>query len=114
MLLSSLVMGLALVCFSLSHWWYLSLILIVFVGLGQTGQMALGNTLVQSYTDADYRGRVMSFLMMGFGLASLGTFFGGMLAEAVGVQWAIGGLATALVLVALVALLFTSQLRKLD
>ena len=63
-----LILGLALMAFSASTSWTLSLIVIVFVGVGQTGRMALGNTLLQYYTEADYRGRVMSFMMMEFGL----------------------------------------------
>jgi MFS family permease len=114
LLLSGLTMGLALVAFSFSHWWYLSLVLMFFVGLGQTGQMTMGNALLQYHTDASYRGRVMSFFMMGMGLASLGTFFGGMLAEAVGIQWSIGGMATGLTLMSIFMLTSTPQLRKLD
>ncbi len=114
LLLSGLVMGLALVAFSFSHWWYLSLALMFFVGLGQTGQMTMGNALLQYHADASYRGRVLSFYMMGMGLASLGTFFGGILAEAVGIQWAIGGLATSLALVSIMVLSSVPRLRKLD
>lgn len=114
MLLSSLIMGLALLGFAFSHWWYPSLIVAIFIGLGQTGHMTLGNTLVQYYSDADYRGRVMSFHMMGFGFASLGTFFAGILSESVGVQWSIGGLAMILALISIVGLLFVPRLRKLD
>ncbi len=114
LLLSCLVMGLMLAAFSFSHWWYLSLALMFFVGLGQTGQMTMGNALLQFHTDASYRGRVMSFHMMGIGLASLGTFFGGMLAEAVGIQWAIFGLAIALVLVSIMVLSSTPRLRELE
>jgi MFS family permease len=114
LLVSGLIMGIALMSFSFSQWWYLSLALMFFVGLGQTGQMALGNALIQYHSDANYRGRVMSFLMMGFGLASLGTFFGGILAEAVGIQWSIGGLAMALVLISIMMSLFSTRLRKME
>jgi MFS family permease len=114
LLLSCLIMGLALAAFSFSHWWYLSLALMFFAGLGQTGQMTMGNALLQYHTDASYRGRVMSFHMMGMGLASLGTFFGGMLAEAVGIQWAIGGMAMALTVLSVLMTAFTSHIRKLE
>jgi MFS family permease len=60
LLISGLIMGLALVGFAFSTYWYLSLILIVFVGVGQTGFMTLGNTLIQYYVAPEYRGRVMS------------------------------------------------------
>jgi MFS family permease len=41
MLLSGLILGLALVSFSFSHWWYPSLVLIAFYGVGHTGYMTI-------------------------------------------------------------------------
>jgi MFS family permease len=114
MIISALILGLALVSFSFSSWWHLSLIIMPFVGLGQTGQMALSNTLIQYYVEDEYRGRVMSILMMQFGLMSVGTFIAGLLAESMGVQWAVGGFAAVLVLVSVLALAFLPRLRKLD
>jgi len=114
MLLAALMMGIALAAFSFSKWWYLSLFVIVFVGLGSSGQMALGNSLIQYYSDAAYRGRVMSFFMLGFGFSSLGAFFAGFLAEGVGVQWSVGSLAILLVVITLLSLAFVPRIRKLD
>jgi MFS family permease len=114
MLFSGLIAGLALMGFSFSRWWHASLMIVAFVGMGQAGHMTTGNTLIQYYAEPDYRGRVMSFMMMGIGFSSLGTFFAGILAEAVGVQWSIGGLAMALVLVSIMMLTFTTRLRRLD
>jgi len=114
MLFSGLILSLALIAFSFTSEWYLSLALSVFIGLGQTGQTAIGFTLIQYYVNPDYRGRVMSFMMLGFGLASLGTVFGGLLAETMGIQWSIGGLSIALAIVCVAMLTFSSQLRKLD
>ena len=114
LIIGSVIMGLALVGFSFSHWWAPSLFLIAFVGLGQTSQQTLSITLAQAYVDADYRGRVLSFLMMGIGFASIGTFLAGILAEAVGIQWSIGGFAMAMLLASLLVWAFTSRLRELD
>jgi len=114
MLFSGLVLSVSLLVFSFSTDWYLSLAMAVFIGLGQTGQTAIGFTLVQYYVDPAYRGRVMSFQMMGFGLSSLGTVFGGILAETMGIQWSIGGLAMALAVITVAILFFSGTLRKLD
>jgi len=114
MLFSGLILSLALIAFSFNTGWYLSLALVVFIGLGQTGQIAIGFTLVQYYVDPGYRGRVMSFMMLGFGLSSLGTVFGGLLADAMGIEWSIGGLAIALFALAVSMLVFSSRLRKMD
>lgn len=114
LLASSLVLGLALMSFSFSTSWNLSLTLIIFVGLGQAGRMSLSNTLLQYYSEDEYRGRVMSIYMMEFSLQSFSTFAAGVLAEAVGIQWAIGGFAMILVFVSTMALLFVPGIRKLE
>jgi MFS family permease len=114
MLLSGLVMGLALLIFSFSQSWYLSLVLIAFYGIGHTGHMTWSITLIQSYVEPDYRGRVVSFQMMAFGFASLGTFVAGFLSEAIGIQWSVGSLAIALVIMCLVMLASARTLWKLD
>jgi len=114
MLFAGLIMSVALIGFAFSEWWYLSLFLIVFIGMGSTGQMALGNSLVQYYSDATYRGRVMSFFMLGFGFSSLGAFFAGILAEGIGVQWSVGSLAIVLLIATIAVLAMVSRVRKLD
>jgi MFS family permease len=114
MLTGGIVMGSALTALAFSKWWAISLAVVVFVGLGQTVHRASGNSLVQNYTEPEYRGRVLSFMMMGIGFSSLGTFFAGLLAESVGIQWSIGGLAMLLVLASVVLFVATGRLRRLD
>jgi MFS family permease len=114
LLVGCIVLGGALIGFSFSDSWPLSLGLMVVVGLGQTARMTLGNTLVQYYVADEYRGRVMSIYTMDFGLTSLGTFGAALIADAVGAPWAVGGFAIALVFVALVAFVFLPRLRRLD
>lgn len=112
--LSGLLLGLSLAGFAFSTSWPLSLALMAVIGLAQTGRMTLSSTLVQSYVDNEYMGRVMALYMMQFGFASLSTFLAGILAEGVGVQWAVGSLAIILIAVTLAAVLFVPRLRKLD
>jgi predicted MFS family arabinose efflux permease len=114
MLVSGIIMGLALVGFAFSRWWLVSVIVVIFIGLGQSSHRTSGNALAQVYTAPEYRGRVMSFMMMGIGFSSLGTFFAGIIAEALGIQWAIGGLAILLVIVSVALLTFTDRLRRLE
>jgi len=114
LMISCLVMAVALIGFALSELWPLSLGLIVFVGMGQTGRMTLGNTLIQYYVDEQYRGRVMSIYMMEFGLTSFGTFAAGVMAEAWGVQYIVGGFAAGLVLISILSLIFVRRIRTLD
>ena len=114
LLVSNILLGLALVVFAFSTSWPLSLGMMIFVGIGQTGNNTVGATLLQTHTDPEYLGRVMSIMSMSFGLSSLGTFFAGILAESISAPWAIGGLAMMLVAISFGALLFVPRLRKLD
>ncbi len=113
-LVSGLILGAALAVFSFSLSMPLSIGLMVLVGLGQSGRMTLGNTLLQSYTDANYLGRVMSINMMDMGLSQLATCFAGLLAESIGVQWAIGGFAMVLSFLSILAFVFVTRVRELD
>ena len=114
LLISGLVLGLALTAFSFSKAWILSLIIIVFVGIGQAGRMALGNTLIQYYVDPNYRGRVMSIYVMNFGLTSFGGASAGLLTDALGPEIGLGAFSIALVVVSIVALIFLRRIRQLD
>ncbi|MEE8413004.1 MAG: MFS transporter [Dehalococcoidales bacterium] len=111
---SGVLMGSALAAFSFSSIWPLSLTLVVFVGLGQSGQMTLGNTLIQYYVDDQYRGRVMSIFFMQFGLTSFGAFVAGLLAEKVGIQIAVGSFGLTLVALSILAIIFLPRIRNLD
>lgn len=83
--LSSALFGIALVLFSFSQYFLLSLALMVFIGLGMMLQMAASNTIIQSIVDDDKRGRVMSFYTMAFmGTAPFGSFLAGSLASRFG------------------------------
>lgn len=100
--------------FAFSVSWYLSLALMAIGGLGQTGRMALGNTLLQYYVEDNYRGRVMSIHMMDFGFTSLGVFVVALMVEGLGVQWSLGGIALILIFLSLFMLAFSPSIRNLD
>ncbi len=111
---SSGILGLGLLFFSFSSWWWLSLALMIPVGLGHGGRQALSNTLVQYYAADEYRGRVMSIYFMEFGLASFGTFFASVMAQYFDVRYAIGGMAAMLVLFVIIVLAAMPSIRRLD
>ena len=52
--------------------------------------------------------------MMELGLTSFGAFLTALAADAVGVQWAVGGLALILVAMSTLVLIFVPRMRKLD
>jgi len=113
-LISLLVAALSLICFSLTDSYLLALIAFVPLGLGQSGRMALSNTLLQSNTEDSYRGRVMSVYMMNWGITMVGVFFLSVLADILGAQLAVGGAAGILAVIVLYYLFVTPRIRCLD
>lgn len=111
---SGFISGLGLIIFAFSSSWPLSLAFMVFIGLGHSVRSAIGGALLQSYTKPEYMGRVMSILMTQIGLGSVCAFIGGLLAEVVAVQWVIGVLAMALIILSIITIIFIPKIRKLD
>jgi MFS family permease len=73
--------------------------MMIFIGLGMMMQTAASNTILQTITDDDKRGRVMSFYSMAvMGTAPFGSLMAGALAKVVGtpVTIFIGGFASIL------------------
>lgn len=82
---AAITFGVGLILFSLSRHVWLSLVLMVFVGLGMMLQMASSNTIMQTVADDDKRGRVMSFYTMAFmGTTPFGSFLAGSFAKIIG------------------------------
>ena len=106
-------MGLTIVAFSSSTIYLLSLPIMIVLGFGQAGRQAMGQVLIQEYAADEYRGRVVAVLFMEFGLVQFGTFFVGLLAQAVGPQIALGSLAAALVVTMALVTAFVPRMRNL-
>ncbi len=114
MLVGALVMGVALLGFSLSTAVLITAPIMVVISVGQTFRMSLSSVLIQTYVDDAYRGRVMSLFMMEMNLVSFATFITGMMAAIFGAQLAIGGMAAILVVLSLGLLIFVPRIRDLD
>jgi len=82
---ASLVFGLGLIGFGLSHWFWLSMVMVLIAGMGMMHGMAASNTIIQTITSEDKRGRVMSYYTMAFvGMAPFGALLAGTMAEHLG------------------------------
>jgi MFS family permease len=93
---SPAVFGAGLVGLGLSHWLWLSLLVMPVIGLGLMVQLASTNTVLQTIVDDDKRGRVMSLYSMAFmGMVPLGSLLAGLLAHWLGApaMVVLGGLA---------------------
>jgi MFS family permease len=77
--------GLSLILFSLSRWFWLSMVLLVPAGFSMMIEMAASNTLIQSLIPNELRGRVMAvYSMMFMGMAPFGSLLAGFLAHRIG------------------------------
>jgi MFS family permease len=83
--IATITFGSALVAFSFSHYLWLSLLVLPFVGGGMMVEMASTNTILQTIVDDSLRGRVMAFYTMAFlGTAPLGSLLAGFSADHIG------------------------------
>jgi MFS family permease len=83
--IAAVVFGVGLFLFGLSHWVWLSLILMLLVGFGMLQGMTASNTIIQTLSPEDKRGRVMSYYTAAFmGMAPFGSLLAGSLAHWIG------------------------------
>ena len=105
---AALAFGIALIVFSLSRHFWLSVVLLLPVGFTMLLQMSSSNTLIQSMVPDELRGRVMAaYSMMFMGMAPVGALLAGGLAGIIGAP---GTIAVGGVVCLLGALAFRSRL----
>ena len=84
------VFGLGLIGFGLSRTFWLSMAMVLVAGAGMMQGMASSNTIIQTLTSEDKRGRVMSYYTMAFvGMAPFGSLLAGAMAHAMGAPWTV-------------------------
>jgi MFS family permease len=106
--------GLMLTLFALSRWTPLSLTLLLGVGCGSTGYLALNNTLLQVNSSEEMRGRVMSVFFLNRGLVPLGTMLAGFAAGSLGAPRTVALMGLVVVILALAIALLVPALRRLE
>jgi MFS family permease len=79
------IFGLGLICFGLSHYLWLSMLMMLVTGFGMMQGLTGSNTIIQTLVDENMRGRVMSYYTMAFvGMAPFGSLLAGAMANAIG------------------------------
>ena len=85
MAISTFLFGVTIIIFAFSKNFILSMIILLFAGVGFIALLATSNTILQTVTDDDKRGRVMSFYTMAFmGIAPFGSLAAGAMADRIG------------------------------
>jgi MFS family permease len=84
------VFGAGLIGFGLSHWFWLSMVMVFVAGMGMMQGMAASNTVIQTIVTDDKRGRVMSYYTMAFmGMAPFGSLLAGTMAHNFSAPWTV-------------------------
>ena len=112
-LLFTLSYGLLLILFSSSSWFFLSLVLILLVGMMEMGSRTINQTLVQLLSPNELRGRILGVYLLDRGVRPLGGFLMGTGASLLGapIALALGGGMCAFI--ALGVLFKSSRIREL-
>ncbi len=84
MLTSLIVTGFAMMVFSQSHWFYISLVILLVQGASEIGYRSMNNTLLQATVPNEMRGRVTSIYMLNQSFAPFGTMVAGLLVAVFG------------------------------
>jgi MFS family permease len=85
--IAAAVFGVGLICFGLSPYLWLSMLMMLITGFGMMQGLTGSNTIIQTLVDEKMRGRVMSYYTMAFvGMAPFGSLLAGALAHAIGAQ----------------------------
>jgi MFS family permease len=114
MFMGALGFGVFLVAFALSPSFYAALPLLCALSLAAMVYTTVNNTVLQTVVPDEVRGRVMSVMMMSWGLMPLGAVPAAFLAEAYGTPLAVAGGAVLLILFASGIYLATPTFRHVD
>ena len=81
LLLSSFITSIAIILNAISTEYWIAVLLMVLLGIGDSGRRTLNTSLLMERTEEKFRGRVMGIYMMNFGLMPLGAIPLGFIAE---------------------------------
>jgi len=92
MLVSVMLYGVFTVMFALSPWFWPSMVLMVIIGLCHVHSHALVQTVIQSYSPPEFRGRTMAIFHMSQVVLTVGAMLYGALSSLIGAQWTVASM----------------------
>ncbi len=114
MLVGGVVMGIFLIAFAATDAFFVALLFLALANTGSMLFMTTNNTVIQASVDREVRGRVMSVLLMSFGVMPLGVIPVTVAADAFGAPVAIAGAAAVMLTVLLLFFAVSATLRRLE
>ena len=113
LILTTILSGIAILAAALSPSYVLLMIIMVFVGLGDSGRRTLNSAILMEQVDDEHRGRVMGLYMMNFGLMPLGAIPIAAIAEVAGIREALSISAIILIAVGVAFFALSKRMREL-
>ena len=113
LILSSLLSGIGLLLVALIPIYSAAAIIMIILGMGDSGRMSINQALLIELSDNEYRGRVMSIFMLNFGFMPLGTFPAGLMIDYLGGQAVIGMMGAGLIAVTVMIFITQRHLRAI-
>jgi MFS family permease len=113
LLITSMLSGVAILLAAATTSYAVALVIMLFIGLGDSGRRALNVSLIMEQTDEEHRGRVMGVYMMNFGLIPLGAIPLGFIASFFDVRLAFALAGGGLLAAAIGYTVLTDRIRKL-
>lgn len=95
MLVGVTLYGIIVAAFAVSPWFNLSVLLMGLVGVVHVTSHALAQTVIQTYSPSEFRGRTMALYHMTHVILLVGGIFIGALASWIGAQWATASMSIA-------------------
>jgi predicted MFS family arabinose efflux permease len=87
--------GVSVVAFAASPWFQISMMLMVIVGFANVCSHALVQTVIQTYSPPEFRGRAIALFHMGQVVMTVGSMLIGSLAAMFGTAWSVGVMGSA-------------------
>ncbi len=109
-----LALGIGIILFGLAPSFTLAIPGLILAGAASMMYLSVNNTILQMILPDSVRGRVMGLMMMQFGLMPLGTLLATSIADGIGLQATVIAMGSTLAAVALIAMHFLRDFRKLD
>ena len=91
-----------------------AIIFMIGVGFGETIRWGLGQALIMEATDDEYRGRMMSLLMMSFGVLPLAMLPAGYAVDRFGAEAALYGMTILLLVATVIFIIASPRMRRLS
>ena len=114
LIVASMMSGIGLVLVAAIPVYNVAAVIMVVLGIGDSGRQALNQTLIIEKASAEYRGRIMSIFMLNYGLMPLSITPAGYLTDYLGGQTVIGFMGLALIVIMTFVLLTQGRLRRLS